>query len=99
MSDLSPEVMDAAKVGGGGLLASALTVLAGRIFGSQDKVLARLELLQAQIQGIQTQLAVLTATVERRETDLSRLDTKVNEHATQLARLEGIVSKIVEGGR
>lgn len=92
-----PDMGDLAKVGGGGAAASLLTLIAGRLFGSQDKVLARLELLQSQVQDMSTKLAVLVAASERRDSDFARLTNQVDEHSKQLARLEAVVSKFSEG--
>jgi hypothetical protein len=96
-SSLLPEVSDAAKVGGGGLAASLLTVLAGRIFGGQDKVLARLDLMQAELTASSKQLAVLVAALERGNSDVERLQRQVEEHGKAISRLEAVIEQISEG--
>lgn len=94
MSDLDPTALDIAKVGGGGALASLLTVLAGRIFGSQDKVLARLDVVQATMSDLSQKLAVLTATSERRDSDNESIKAQVKEHGERLARIEATLEKL-----
>lgn len=97
MSDLGPDMLDVAKVGGGGALASALTIVAGRLFGSQDKVLARLDVLQATVSDLSQKLAVLVATSERRDNDVDALKAQVTEHGKLIARLEATISQLSEG--
>lgn len=89
--------MDVAKVGGGGALASALTILAGRLFGSQDKVLARLDVLQATVSDLSQKLAVLVATSEHRDSEFNRMKTQVDEHSRAIARLEALAQRLSEG--
>jgi len=104
MADFDPNITDLAKVGGGGALASALTILAGRIFGSQDKVLARLDVLQATLSELTQKLAVLMATSEHRDNDVEHLKREMTslklqlaEHDRQLARLETMLERLSEG--
>ena len=98
MSDpLLPELSDAAKVGGGGVVATALTLVAGRLFGSQDKVIARLEVMQAELSDVRTKLAVLVAASERRDDDVERLKGTVEEQGKAIARLEATVQQLSEG--
>ena len=94
---LMPDVSDAAKVGGGGLAATALTLLAGRIFGGQDKVLARLDLMQAELTASSKQLAVLVAALERGNSDVERLQRQVEEHGKAISRLDAVIEQISEG--
>lgn len=105
---MDPTTIDIAKVGGGGVLASALTVLAGRIFGGQDKVLARLDVLQQTLTDQSQKLAVLVATSEHRDNDVETLKRTVNdlvarlahaeaEHGARLARLEAVLEKLSQG--
>lgn len=100
MSDPSvlPDVTDVAKVGGGGAVASLLTVLAGRLFGSQDKVIARLDALQAMVMDSGTKLAVLVSASERRDADVEKLQAVVEAQGQRLARLEAVLEQLSEGG-
>ena len=94
MSDLSPDMMDMAKVGGGGAFASALTIIAGRLFGSQDKVLARLDVLQATVSELSQKLAVLVATSRQRDSDVDGIKAQVADHTKQMASLAVDVAKL-----
>ena len=94
---LIPDGTDIAKVGGGGLLATALTVLAGRLFGGQDKVLVRLDALQVSVTALSQQLAVLGEGTHRRDTDVARLEATVAEQGKAIARLEALVEQLSEG--
>lgn len=95
--NLLPEFSDVAKVGGGGALASALTVLAGRIFGGQDKVIARLDVLHTSMTDLAQKLAVLVATSARRDTEFDDLKEQVHEHSMKLAKLEAMLEQLSEG--
>jgi len=97
MSDLSPEVVDLAKVGGSGGVGALLALVLGRVFGSQDKVLARLDVLQNTVSDLSQKIAVLVATSERRDAEVELLKSQVIEHGKSLARLEAIISKLSEG--
>ena len=107
MSDLNPD--DLAKVGGGGAGIGALLMFAfNRIFGSQDKVLdkvlARLDVLQAAATSTSEKLAVLLATSEHRDADVDTLKSQYaelgriqSEHSKAIARMEALMSKLSEG--
>jgi peptidoglycan hydrolase CwlO-like protein len=92
-----PDLGDAGKVAGGGVAASLLTVLAGRIFGGQDKVLARLDALQLELTSASKQLAVMVAALERRDSDVERLQRQVEEQGKAIAKLEATLEQISEG--
>lgn len=94
---LIPDAADIAKVGGGGAIASLFTLMAGRLFGGQDKVLARLDVMQATISSLASQMAVLVATSERRDMDVSRLQDIVAAHEKTLARIEAMLERLSEG--
>lgn len=101
MSDFNPDMLDAAKVGGGGAVATLMTLIAGRLFGSQDKVLARLDVLQATVSSLTEKFAVLVATSEHRDTavedlkrDMASTHAIVTDQGKQLARLDALVSKL-----
>lgn len=101
MPDLNPDMMDVAKIGGGGTVATLMTLIAGRLFGSQDKVLARLDVLQATVSSLTEKFAVLVATSEHRDTavedlkrDVAALHLVVNDQGKQLARLDALASKL-----
>ena len=95
MSDLmGPEAQDvAAKVGlaGGG---GVVTLLLSRIFGGQDKVVAKLEVVQAQLQALSQQLAVATSTLERSAQDTAQLQLRVLELERCMAKQEAMVDAL-----
>jgi hypothetical protein len=94
---LIPEPGELAKLGSAGGVGGLLTLLIGRMFGGQDKVLARLDVLQAGVSQLSQQLAVLASGTERRDHDVARLETTVAEQGKSIARLEALVEQISEG--
>lgn len=104
MSDpsLLPDgLAEAGKLGGSAVSGGVITLLLGRLFGSQDKafeqVLAELKVLTASVGGLSQQLAVLAAGSARADADVARLEQQVSEQGKALARLEALVEQLSEG--
>lgn len=91
-------VSELAKVGAGGAGGSILTLLLGRIFGGQDRVISRLDALQLSVLELAKQVAVMGSAASRRDFDVEQLSGLVAEHSKQLARLEATLEQISEGG-
>lgn len=92
---------EGAKLGGSAVSGGVITLLLGRLFGSQDKaleqVLTELKALTASVSGLSQQLAVLTAGTARADADVARLEQQVAEHGKAIARLEALVEQLSEG--
>jgi hypothetical protein len=92
---------EAGKLGGSAVSGGVITLLLGRLFGSQDKaldqVLAELKVLTASVGGLSQQLAVLAAGTARADADVARLEATVAEQGKAIARLEALVGRLSEG--
>ena len=76
MSDVPPEVAEAAKVGAGGGLGLAMMVLWQKLFTKDErleKVLDRLDAMARELEAVRTSLAVLVAASARRDDEFDAL--------------------------
>lgn len=89
--------IEVAKLGGAGVGGSLLSILMARLFGGQDKVLARLDVLQASVTEVQKTLAVVVATSERRDVIVARLESQMTELQQRVAGLEAKLEQASEG--
>ena len=85
------EIAKLGGVGGGGAL---LTLFLGRVFGGQDKVLARLDALQVSVTAIGQQNAVAADRAARFEGDVTGLKVTAQSQGDRLTRLEALVEQL-----
>ncbi len=108
-SQLPEGVVEAGKIGSAAGLGGLVTMLVGRIFGSQDKalerVLAELKSLNTSVTNLSQLFAVMSAGVARSEADAARdrervreLEVVVTEQGKVLERLKALVEQLSEGG-
>jgi len=63
-----------------------------RLFGGQDKVLARLDKLGDDVAELKTSVAVMCASSERRDAELLALREDTQRNATSHANLRAVVA-------
>lgn len=110
MSDpaLSDSAVELGKLGGSAFSGGVLTLLLGRLFGSQDKaleqVLVELKALTASVSALSSQLAVITSSNSRRDADQTRLESRLDgqdktiaEQGKAIAKIEATLEQLSEG--
>ena len=86
------DAADAAKVGGGFGLGGALLLLLQRLFGGQDKVLAKLDALQCEVQELKTSLAVVSSGFQTMSQQVTTLQEETQRQAVSHANLRAVVA-------
>jgi hypothetical protein len=99
MSDptLPEGATELAKLGGAAGGGSLLAFVLGRMFGGQDKVLARLDALQLAVASVGQQLAVASDRASRFEGDVEHLKSEQQKQGDRLTRLEAQMEQVREG--
>lgn len=86
MADIAPEVLDVAKVGGGG----ALVMLLGKVLawwrGDQEQVLRELRALREGVAALTTKVEVMGANVENHIARVARLESELEAVRAESAR-------------
>lgn len=99
MSDptLPEGATELAKLGGASGIGGLLTFFASRLFGGQDKVIARLDALQLAVASVGQQLAVAGDRAKRFEGDVEHLKAEQQRQGDRLTRLEAQMEQVREG--
>jgi len=93
VSDPSPIVdgADALKVSGGLGVGGLLMLTLQRLFGGQDKVLAKLDAVQAELGEVRTSLAVVSSGFETMSRQVAVLQEETQRQAISHANLRAVV--------
>jgi sugar phosphate isomerase/epimerase len=94
---LPDAVVETGKHVGTGGIGAAFVLLMSRFFGGQDRVIARLDIIQSSLNMLTQQHAVTQSDNERNKADIQRAMDAIEKLNAKVATMEGTLAQLREG--